>query len=57
LKPEPSPSQAFIAEARFRPESHIYRVREDMSNSKVLVAQQSKHMSKYFAINKFSLKI
>jgi len=35
---EPGPSLTFIFEARFRPESQIYRVNQDMCNCGVLVA-------------------
>jgi len=35
---EPGPSLTFIFGARFRPESQIYRVNQDMCNCGVLVA-------------------
>jgi len=37
LKPEPGPSSTFIFEARFRPESRIYRVSQDMRNCGVSI--------------------
>ena len=39
---EPSSNPTFIFEARFRPESQISRVSQDMRNCGILVAYQSK---------------
>ena len=38
-KPEPGPRPIFIFESRFRPESQIYRVSQDMRNSGVSKTQ------------------
>jgi len=35
FKPEPDPSPTFIFEARFTPESRMYRVSRDMRNCRV----------------------
>jgi len=41
--PKPGPSPTYIFEARFRPESQIYRVSEDMRNCELLVEEQIKY--------------
>jgi len=65
-KPEPGPSQKFIFEARFRPESQIYRVSQDKRNcvaSKNVVYGFSckctalSHLDQDVGLNKLSLLV